>query len=454
MDPLSLTSGIIAVGQVVIKIIKCTDFMYRVSKMASTKLAREVKFFATTVDAFGFIISTVHSTISEHYRKNEAQGTLQRVREFSILEALAAQAEDLIERVEDVRPRVKPGGKGIPFFARFKWLLQIDSRREIEFWMHRVQFNFQMIMNQVSYEALQERLIKGPQSEIRCLKSNIKQLRRIIKNNIHSVKSLKDEQEHFGRRGFWQSDEHHHVELAFYNAENVIIKTGNTIVYDKKSRGNFTAHVPSSSRFDRGNINHEFRHLDRPSRQRSPSVQERRTHQQETPRSTQSITEAPTTQDALQFPKGTADTEPHAAVPTTDVTTDYTSVYVSNDLIRLDPNNDSGVIAGYIDNNSKSFTARINPNFPKCIIARRTAVDLGLQVVPFSDTEDPVEVVFEGSHRELINEKAIIRWKKAIGDGDLGLRPLRITCLVAESPPQNLTFGNQFLQRRRHYWKE
>lgn len=123
-------------------------------------------------------------------------------------------------------------------------------------------------------------------------------------------------------------------------------------------------------------------------------------------------------------------------------------------MLRLDPSLNSEAVAGYVNDKTRSTTAMLNHDFPRNIISQDAAENLDLQVNELDEAESEVEVDFGQGGRSAVIGKVRFVWKKAAGEANLGVRPLRISCLVCEYTPRALIFGQPFLRRRRHYWKE
>lgn len=152
-DPFSITVGIIAVAGAAATVAKYAQSFCRKAEEA----ANEVQIFASQIDNFASIISSVHSTIREHYMNSKDSVALQRFHEQSTLKNLAFETKHLIQRMKSVEPRVRGKGKGFGLKARFMWGWHSDEREEVLIRMERIKTSFLLVMSRVLYEALQQR---------------------------------------------------------------------------------------------------------------------------------------------------------------------------------------------------------------------------------------------------------------------------------------------------------
>lgn len=157
MDPFSIACGIIAVGQATTAVAKCAEKLYQISYNAG-KLEDEVQFFACHIDVFASTISSVHSTIRDHYIHNSNSRTIRKLHEHAALRTLASQSKLLMRRIKKLLPRSKAHETGLGIWDRVRWVfMQKEERKDICLWMERVKLSFLLIMLQVMYEALQQR---------------------------------------------------------------------------------------------------------------------------------------------------------------------------------------------------------------------------------------------------------------------------------------------------------
>lgn len=157
MDPLSITAGVLAVAGAARTSSKCAQAFYRIAGKAGA-IREDVEFFASHIDTFGSIVSSVHNTIRDHYMKYRGSSTLQRLGQQASLENLALQSNHLMKRLKDIEPNVKGRDAGLGFLGRARWVWKFAEREELCVWMERVKMAFVMIMYEVMYEALQERV--------------------------------------------------------------------------------------------------------------------------------------------------------------------------------------------------------------------------------------------------------------------------------------------------------
>jgi hypothetical protein len=157
MDPLSITAGVIAVAGAAGVASKCAQTFYRIARKAGA-VREDVEFFASHIDTVGSIVSSVHNTIRDHYTKYRGSLTLQRLVRRDSLKSLARQSNHLMKRLKDLKPDVKDRHVGLSFFERTRWIFKGAERNELCVWMERVKMAFVMIMLEVIYEALQERI--------------------------------------------------------------------------------------------------------------------------------------------------------------------------------------------------------------------------------------------------------------------------------------------------------
>jgi hypothetical protein len=157
MDPLSITASVIAVAGAAGTASKCARAFYKIARKAGA-VREDVEFFASHIDTFGSIVSSVHNTIRDHYMKYRGSLTLQRLGQQASLKNLALQSNHLMRRLKDLEPDVKDRDVGLGFLGRARWLLKGAEREELCVWMERVKMAFVMIMYEVMYEALQERV--------------------------------------------------------------------------------------------------------------------------------------------------------------------------------------------------------------------------------------------------------------------------------------------------------
>jgi hypothetical protein len=137
---------------------------------------------------------------------------------------------------------------------------------------------------------------------------------------------------------------------------------------------------------------------------------------------------------------------------------DYMAVQPYDNLLYLDADLNSEAITGYINSSSSHIVAKLNHQFSQSVISEQQAEQLGLNVDYYDEEDEDMTIDFGGSSssngngRQLVMGKVTFLWKN--GQEQNFRRPLTVTCLVCEHVPFPLIFGQPFLRRRRHYWKE
>lgn len=132
---------------------------------------------------------------------------------------------------------------------------------------------------------------------------------------------------------------------------------------------------------------------------------------------------------------------------------DYMDVQASENVLHLNPNLNSEAITGYSNGSTQPTEAKLNSEFPRNVISEQEAARLNLDVEYDDDEENGTQIDFGGTNgsRQHALGKVTILWSKS---QERNLRPLRVTCLVYEYLPYHLIFGEAFLRKRRHYWRE
>ncbi|GAB7356813.1 hypothetical protein MBLNU459_g7696t2 [Dothideomycetes sp. NU459] len=166
---------------------------------------------------------------------------------------------------------------------------------------------------------------------------------------------------------------------------------------------------------------------------------------------------------------------------------DYQDVYPSQNKLVYDIAASTRAINGYIG--SRYTTALINESFPENIISQSYTIEIGADVSQKGEdydreqdtlrhegyaTSDQIEqrldhdhqqqqreIVFNAYHKEAVLGIAKISWSRPCDPTmqnehnkwqQQQTLPLKLTCLVCDTPPYRLIFGQTFLHRRRYYW--
>jgi hypothetical protein len=164
MEPLSIIGGIVAVGQAAETATRWVDILYQVSCKAEA-IAQGVDFLASHLNTFASTISGAHNTIRDHYESNRESKTIQRLHDNGAFCNLASQTKYLMRRVKELKKQLKEYQETPDILARILWTFKKEKREFICLWMDRVQASFQSIITQVTYEALQKRLVSNPSAQ-------------------------------------------------------------------------------------------------------------------------------------------------------------------------------------------------------------------------------------------------------------------------------------------------
>jgi hypothetical protein len=143
---------------------------------------------------------------------------------------------------------------------------------------------------------------------------------------------------------------------------------------------------------------------------------------------------------------------------------DYMAVRASGRLFHLDPSLSYEVIQGYINSNNQPTNASLCAGLIRNFISHVHVAQLGLDVeyvgirdennadAEERDTNRGMPIDFGGDDMQSVIGTATFSWKQSQPENYL--RPLTITCQVVEFVPlqTQLVFGQEYLDKRNHYW--
>jgi len=129
--------------------------------------------------------------------------------------------------------------------------------------------------------------------------------------------------------------------------------------------------------------------------------------------------------------------------------TNYLSVQPLPSQLFCDPGSSVEAVNGYVGDTH--CLAKIYMGFPKNVISLAYARNVNA-IVEELDVDCLSEVIdFGNGHHELIRGKASFSWKQSLSASNL--KPFRVTCYICDYPPYKLILGEEFLRKRRHYWR-
>jgi hypothetical protein len=287
-----------------------------------------------------------------------------------------------------------------------------------------------------------------------------------MRNQMKAIHAMRHSQASEGSR---QSLEDHDAEMTFSHVEQAILEIGREVVTDRASSTTVsspvTSTVSSNTTFTRP-----------PSGTRRtvlrPSIPARDLAMRNVPLPSPLIVASPAPQvparspisnpprvrhrqeltPRTEMPQQIAPAEESEVASPSSNDGDYIAVHEDMKELHLDPELNSEAAIGYINMNTRPVTAFLNEEFPQNIMSQQKATELGLDVDNLEEAEEGMVVDF-GLGQQMVTGEVTFQWKKVQGQRSLGReKPLKIVCLVCESTPAPIIFGQRFLKKRRHYW--
>lgn len=128
MDPLSVAASVLTVASAAGTATKCAHKFYIIACKAGA-IRKEIEFLASQIDSFAFNVSTLHSSIRNHYMSHKNSVTLDHLTRRKILNELALQTNLLMDRWIDYKPNIRNHRPGIGLLDRLRWVLRRSERR-------------------------------------------------------------------------------------------------------------------------------------------------------------------------------------------------------------------------------------------------------------------------------------------------------------------------------------
>ncbi|CAG8955932.1 hypothetical protein HYFRA_00008785 [Hymenoscyphus fraxineus] len=440
MDPFSIAVGVLAILGAANGVAKVASDFYTVARETKA-IRKDVENFASNIHTFGSILDSVYHTISYHCKDSMV------VRRFDeTLQDLAEQSQQLTDRLQTLQPKVRDHGAGPGFYIRYRWYKGSQKREYNWVWMERIKSYFVMIMLQVILESLEKKRASDDSEE---LKAQIKDHKRIMVKQKKNIKiwttRCRDAKDSSKNNTYdSMSDILADVEqlvLAEVATSIPVRKTsrGSSSRYryylgddpkKKKAMGSFA--IPPSDQPDGWSVGPWPM---QPSL--SPGV-----HPALRPTTEQGANEAENITSIFND------------LPGSDIQDwswnnfDYMAVRPSENFLRMNPEQASSVITGYLDGNDNPIKARLNRDFSENIIWENLAVRLGLHIEHDED-DDQREIEFVGINkgsRQKVRGRVSFSW-----NGGSGRYRIPVTCLVCEHCPFELVFGSPFISRREYH---
>ncbi|KAH8668258.1 hypothetical protein BGZ60DRAFT_528584 [Tricladium varicosporioides] len=484
MDPLALVGGIVAVGQASHTICKVARTLYKISYGAGS-ISEEVASFASHVDIFGFTVTDAHSSIRNHYMSFQEAKSFRRYQQHGTLRKLAAHVKYLMQKIKAILPKLRGRQGRLKFITRFQWVRGNEERSGLCASMDRIQLSFLLILQHLTFEALQRSAANPPsvQQELYDFKQEIQNHKSLMRNQMKTMRILRDRQERFRPKD--SEDDSGDEIVSIDDMEQEILTMGDELLDPK----------PSTTRSSRARSTT----VSRLSKTRSKDIMSDPTLGREHNRNVVSSTSHNVLRERPGYlernpigalngppqrrPIPRVNQEPNPPSPSLPVTpsrnvqpldlgspasqathpseSDYMAVQPIDDLLRLD-SDQNVVIQGYINNDHKPTNALMNDIFPVNVISQFHATNLGLETEYFYPTESKdgnsiqnaevkMAVDFGNGGQQTVIGRTSFGWASVPGRSFS--KPLRLVCYVCESVPFQtpLILGKPYAGKKKHY---
>ncbi|KAH6680473.1 hypothetical protein B0J14DRAFT_648851 [Halenospora varia] len=487
MEPLSLIGGIVAIGQASQTICKVARTLYKVSYNAGS-ISEEVESFASHVDIFGFTVTDAHSSIRDHYMSFQGTTSFRRFQQLKTLKKLAAHVQYLMRKIKVILPKLKGRNRRLKFMTRFQWMRGNEERNRLCVSMDRIQLSFLLIMQQLTFEALQQRAADPSpiQQELYEFRKEIKKHKSLMRNQIKTMRILRERQENFRLKDS-QDDSDDDI-VSIDDMEQDILVMGQELLERKfsitrssRARSPITPHLSKTRSNDivsdpklerelnRNAVTSTIRIVPR-ERSKSPGANSIGALNGPPQRPLLPPINQEPNPSPRPHPLNPPGNEKHldlgypASQATQPSEGDYMAVQPIDNLLCLDSDRNVA-IQGYMNNDRKPTNALVNDIFPVNIISQFHAATLGLEIEYFHCTESK-----DGGTIQNAEEKMAVDF----GDGDLETvigrtsfgwtsmprqgfsKSLKLACFVCESVPFQTPFilGTAYASKKRYYDRE
>ncbi|CAG8977957.1 hypothetical protein HYALB_00001838 [Hymenoscyphus albidus] len=428
MDPFSIAVGVLAILGAANGVAKVASDFYTVARETKA-IRKDVENFASNIHTFGSILNSVYHTISYHCKDSMVVRRLDET-----LQDLAEQSQQLTDRLRTLQPKVSDHGAGPEFYIRYRWYKGSQKREYNWVWMERIKSYFVMIMLQVILESLEKRRTSDDSEE---LKAQIKYHKRIMIKQKKNIKiwttrwrDAKDSS---------KNDTYDSMSDILADVEQLVLaEVATSIPVRKTSRGS-----SSRYRYYLGDDSKKKKAMGRFAI--PPSDQPDHSSVESWPQSMQlSLSESvhpalhPTTEQGANEAENITSIlkSPHD-LPGSDTqgwnNSDFMAVRPSENFLRMNPEQVSAAITGYLDGNDNPIIAGLNRDFPENIIWENLAVRLGLHIEHDED-DDQREIEFVGINngsRQPVRGRVSFSW-----NGGSRRYKMPVTCLVFPAGPE------------------